>query len=51
MVFRTLAVLGSKRIPLIKFRKGGYPGLTAGGSTASNQASSYVDVKNVIVYD
>ncbi|XP_013108713.1 alpha-ketoglutarate dehydrogenase component 4 [Stomoxys calcitrans] len=52
MVFRTLVVQGAKRVPLIKFRKGGYPGMTAGGDSGSNQASSYqqspymVDVKN-----
>ncbi|XP_005175508.1 alpha-ketoglutarate dehydrogenase component 4 [Musca domestica] len=41
MVLRTAIVQSAKRIPLIKFRKGGYPGLTAAGAQGSYQASSY----------
>uniref|UniRef100_A0A1L8EEX2 Putative 28s ribosomal protein s36 mitochondrial n=2 Tax=Haematobia irritans TaxID=7368 RepID=A0A1L8EEX2_HAEIR len=47
MVLRTLVAQSAKRIPLIKFRKGGYPGLTAGGSE-SNQASSFQPSPNMV---
>lgn len=40
MVFRTLiAQVGARRVPLIKFRKGGYETSSAAGAAGSNQAS------------
>ncbi|KAM7343957.1 uncharacterized protein ACRADG_010835 isoform 1-T1 [Cochliomyia hominivorax] len=40
MVFRTIIMqVGSKRVPLIKFRKGGYETSSASGSNGTNQAS------------
>ncbi|XP_037826463.1 28S ribosomal protein S36, mitochondrial isoform X2 [Lucilia cuprina] len=40
MVFRTLILqVGAKRVPLIKFRKGGYETSSAAGTAGTNQAS------------
>ncbi|XP_023299074.1 28S ribosomal protein S36, mitochondrial isoform X3 [Lucilia cuprina] len=41
MVFRTLILqVGAKRVPLIKFRKGGYETSSAAGTAGTNQQSS-----------
>ncbi|XP_065367065.1 alpha-ketoglutarate dehydrogenase component 4 [Calliphora vicina] len=49
MVFRTLiAQVGAKRVPLIKFRKGGYETSAVTGSTGTNQASYYVHPSSVV---
>ncbi|XP_073844969.1 uncharacterized protein isoform X2 [Musca autumnalis] len=43
MVLRTAIVQSAKRIPLIKFRKGGYPGLTAAGTQGSYQNTGVIE--------
>uniref|UniRef100_A0A1L8EHI1 Putative 28s ribosomal protein s36 mitochondrial n=1 Tax=Haematobia irritans TaxID=7368 RepID=A0A1L8EHI1_HAEIR len=43
MVLRTLVAQSAKRIPLIKFRKGGYPGLTAGGSESNQYSANAIE--------
>uniref|UniRef100_A0A1I8NCZ0 28S ribosomal protein S36, mitochondrial n=1 Tax=Musca domestica TaxID=7370 RepID=A0A1I8NCZ0_MUSDO len=43
MVLRTAIVQSAKRIPLIKFRKGGYPGLTAAGAQGSYQNPGVIE--------
>ncbi|KAM7343958.1 uncharacterized protein ACRADG_010835 isoform 2-T2 [Cochliomyia hominivorax] len=44
MVFRTIIMqVGSKRVPLIKFRKGGYETSSASGSNGTNQSSTAIE--------
>ncbi|XP_023299075.1 28S ribosomal protein S36, mitochondrial isoform X4 [Lucilia cuprina] len=44
MVFRTLILqVGAKRVPLIKFRKGGYETSSAAGTAGTNQSSAAIE--------
>ncbi|XP_061397094.1 alpha-ketoglutarate dehydrogenase component 4 [Musca vetustissima] len=51
MVLRTAIVQSAKRIPLIKFRKGGYPGLTAAGAQASSFPNTLESKNNPAVLE